>query len=152
MKKKIWPKGGLSQCPCRVRRGAFWQKPIGAFFFAIFCRFDILFKVDGSYHELRKMVEESRNLAEENNRLLRKIIRANRWARIFKLLYWLVIIGAMVGAYYYIQPFILDLIDVYEGLLSGVENLQKTGEAVSEAVNPVNLSPGLLDKIKEFFQ
>lgn len=100
-------------------------------------------------NDLKNLVRENIRIAEDNNRLLRKIVSANRWARIFKLLYWVIIIGSMVGVYYYVQPILIDILDTYKGLVSGMQSIQKTGEAVGEAVNPNNISPDMIERIKK---
>ena len=41
-------------------------------------------------------------------------------------LYWIIIIGSMVGTYYYLQPFIKPLMDTYDtliGLPDAVKNI-----------------------------
>ncbi len=76
--------------------------------------------------ELRKIVEENTNLLHENNKLLHKLHNTVIWGRVFRILYWTIIIGATMGAYYFVQP----LIDSFQGLLGGVENIQKAGESI----------------------
>lgn len=98
--------------------------------------------------DLKNLIRENIRIAEDNNRLLRKIVSASRWARIFKLIYWIIIIGSMVGAYYYIQPVFINMLDTYQGLVSEVQNIQKASKAVGGAVAPSNISPDLIDKIK----
>jgi len=100
-------------------------------------------------NDLKDLIRENIRITEDNNRLLRKIVSANRWARIFKVLYWVVIIGSMIGIYYYVQPVLIDLLDAYKGLLSGAQNIQRAGEAVGGAVSPNNISPELIEKIKK---
>jgi hypothetical protein len=56
--------------------------------------------------EERKMLEETRALAIENREILRSIQRVLRVNAVFKALYWVIIIGATFGAYYFIQPYI----------------------------------------------
>jgi len=101
--------------------------------------------------DLKNLVRENIRIAEDNNRLLRKIVSANRWTRIFKLLYWVIIISSMMGIYYYIQPILIDILDVYKGLISSIDGIQKTGEAVGGAISPNNISPDLIEKIKKMF-
>ena len=45
-------------------------------------------------------------MAEENNEILRKIRRGNRWSMAIKATYWVVIIGLSIGAFYFIQPYV----------------------------------------------
>lgn len=58
-----------------------------------------------------------RNIAisEENNDILRSIQRSMRLSRLMSILYWLIIIGASVGAYYFIQPYLDQLVGIYGG-------------------------------------
>ncbi len=60
--------------------------------------------------EEKETLEKILELAQENNKILRKMRRSILWGRIFHTLYWVIIIGLSVGAYYYIQPY-------FEGLL-----------------------------------
>jgi len=67
----------------------------------------------------RKMLKKILTTVEENNRVVRNLQRSMRWGRFFSILYWVIILGAMFGAYYFAQPFIDQLREVY----SGVPNL-----------------------------
>lgn len=52
-------------------------------------------------------------LAEENNAILKKMQRAARWGRLIRISYWTIIIAASVGAFYYIQPYVDQLMQLY---------------------------------------
>lgn len=62
------------------------------------------------------MESDERNILLENNEMLRKLLRAQRWSTFFSALRWIIIIGATVGAYYYLQPYLDQLLDLYEQL------------------------------------
>lgn len=66
--------------------------------------------------EEKELIKKTFRLAEENNKILRKMRSSMRWGRAFRILYWIIIIGATVGAFYYIQPYIDQLMGVYSGL------------------------------------
>ena len=68
---------------------------------------------------------------------------AQRWGRIFKTFYWLIIIGLSVGVYYYLQGPLEALLGTYKGLLSGVENVQKSAQQLPD----VSALKSLLDKL-----
>jgi len=72
----------------------------------------------------RKLLEETLKLSRENHRLLRKMQSSARVGRIFRLIYWTIIIGSMFGLYYYFQPVIQEFIGAYQGLLGGIEKTQ----------------------------
>ena len=78
-----------------------------------------------------------RNIAisEENNDILRSIQRSMRLARIMSILYWVIIIGSAVGAYYFIQPYLDQMMGIYGGARDQINS-------TSSGLN------GLLDLIK----
>jgi hypothetical protein len=59
-------------------------------------------------NEEKKMLEETLALAKENNTMLRKVRSAQNQAAFFRVMYWGFIILAGVGAFYFIQPYILS--------------------------------------------
>ncbi len=56
--------------------------------------------------EERSLLERTHELAEDNNKMLRSIKRSGRISMILRILYWAVIVGVSVGAFYFIQPYI----------------------------------------------
>jgi hypothetical protein len=75
--------------------------------------------------EEKSLLERTCKMAEENNGILRKMRRANRWGTAVRVLYWVVIVGAAVGAFYYLQPYINSAMDV----------ISKAQSAINSAVN-----------------
>ena len=63
--------------------------------------------------ESKQLLEETLELAKENNEMLHAMRRSMRFQRIMSMLYWTLIIGSAIGAYYYIQPYIDQLLGVY---------------------------------------
>jgi len=63
-------------------------------------------------------------MVQENNTLLRKMRRAALWGRIWHVLYWTVIIGLSIGAYYFIQPYVEQVQGIYGGVQGDVENIR----------------------------
>lgn len=70
--------------------------------------------------EDRELLQRSVELAEENNDILRAIRRSMRFARIMSILYWVVIIGSAIGAFYLIQPYLDALSNIYGGAKGGL--------------------------------
>jgi len=56
--------------------------------------------------EERQLLEKTFELAKENNKMLRKIRRGQKWASFMRMVYWIIIIGVSIGAFYYLQPYI----------------------------------------------
>ena len=62
----------------------------------------------------KNLLEETHELAEENNKILKGIRSSNRWSMFFRFFYWIIIIGISVGAFYYVQPYVDSLMQVYK--------------------------------------
>lgn len=73
--------------------------------------------------ELKSLLEENLKLSKENNGLLLKLYKIQHWAQITRILYWFIIILVTLGAFYFIQPYLGNLLNVYTGGVSGVNNI-----------------------------
>jgi hypothetical protein len=73
--------------------------------------------------EDRDKFEKVISLAEDNNRMIKKLYRALRWSRVFRVIYLVIIIGASLGSYYYIQPYLESLGDTYGGIKDAISGL-----------------------------
>ncbi len=67
--------------------------------------------------KLQKMVEETMELSKDNNRILHAIQRRSRMAIIVKAIYWLIILAAALGLFYYLQPYIDQVKNFYGGMV-----------------------------------
>jgi len=72
--------------------------------------------------ESKKLLEDTFVLAKENNKMLHSVMRYMRISRMMSIIYWVLIIGSAVGAYYFIQPYVDQLIGIYGGAKSGLDN------------------------------
>jgi len=60
--------------------------------------------------------------------MLHTIRRSMFWGRVMRIIYWVIIIGAAIGVYYYIQPYLNGAINAYsnmKGDLGSFANLFK---------------------------
>jgi len=73
--------------------------------------------------ESQKLLKETLELSKENNKMLLSMRRSMRIARMMSYIYWLFIIGSVVGAYYYIQPYLEQLLNIYEGARNNIDNV-----------------------------
>jgi hypothetical protein len=62
--------------------------------------------------EEKSLLERTHKLAEENNEILRGIRRSNRISAVFRVIYWIIIIGIGVGTFYFLQPYLYAAADV----------------------------------------
>ena len=78
--------------------------------------------------EERELLNKSVALAEENNKILHSMKRSQRWTSIARAIYWILIIGSALGAYYFIQPYIDQLIGIYSGAGDMLNNFKQLGQ------------------------
>ncbi|MBI5139123.1 hypothetical protein HZA26_00730 [Candidatus Nomurabacteria bacterium] len=78
--------------------------------------------------ESKKLLQDTFNIAQENNQMLRALKRSMQMARVMSILYWVFIIGSAVGAYYLIQPYVDQMMSVYEGAGEVLDNIKSFGQ------------------------
>ena len=84
--------------------------------------------------EEKELLRRSIVLSEENNDILRSIQRSMRLSRFLKLVYWVVVIGVAVGAFYFLKPYINSVMDLYNGAKT---QLDQINSGVNGVVNKV---------------
>jgi len=72
--------------------------------------------------ELKHLLQKNLETSQESLKILKKINRGRIVGNLFSFLKWLIIIGAAFGAYYYLQPYINQLLD----LVKQVQEIQKS--------------------------
>lgn len=72
----------------------------------------------------RAMLQRVAEMVQENNDLLRKMRRSQQWASLWRGIYWVVIVGSAIGAYWVIQPYIDQALGVYSGAQSNIDTVK----------------------------
>lgn len=80
------------------------------------------------------MLKRSIALAEENNDILRGIRSSMRLSRFISIIYWVFIIGSAVGAYYFIQPYLNEIMGVYGGAKSQINDVSSTINSIRQTL------------------
>ena len=88
--------------------------------------------------ETRDILEETLKLSKDNNKMLRKMRSIMRWSRAVKAVYWVVIIGSMLGFYYYFQPFIDNLTLGFNSFMSSIGKVQNVGNSIPDVGSLLN--------------
>lgn len=70
----------------------------------------------------KKLLEQTYELAKENNVILQKIRGHQKRAVIFRVAYWLIIVSFVYGAYFYIEPYVQKFLTLYS---SSNQSLQR---------------------------
>ena len=76
--------------------------------------------------EEKSLLERTYALAEENNNILRKMRRSNLISTIFRVAYWVIIIGLGLGAYYFLQPYLMSAVDILNKGQAAIHSLGGT--------------------------
>ncbi len=74
--------------------------------------------------EEKSLLERTYKMTEENNIILKSIRRSARVGTVMRILYWIVILGLSYGAYYFIQPYLQNVMGMYDKV-QGASNLFK---------------------------
>ncbi|KKQ77943.1 MAG: hypothetical protein A3A96_04180 [Candidatus Zambryskibacteria bacterium RIFCSPLOWO2_01_FULL_39_39] len=72
--------------------------------------------------EEREMLKKTLELAEDNNKMLSSIRRGMFWGRIMRVVYWVILVGAAIGVYYYIEPYIDSAVGAYGDVKGDLKN------------------------------
>lgn len=81
--------------------------------------------IEGDIKEMKEDIEDIKLMMQENNKMVRRLHTAYRINSVISIIKWTVIIGFTVGAFYYIQPYLENMLKLYgsiNSLTGGVEN------------------------------
>ena len=82
---------------------------------------------------------------EKNQQVLLRIRRVQRNAQLFKVFYWILILMLAFGSFYYVQPYLSQLLETYTGI-------QTTQEQIQNSIPNLKNVNGLLDQFKTLQQ
>jgi len=75
--------------------------------------------------EEKSLLERTNKLVEENNAILHSMRRSAHWSTAFKMIYWIVVLGLSVGAFYAIQPYMNMMLSYTPALQEVLKTLPK---------------------------
>ena len=79
----------------------------------------------------KRLLENNSKLLKENNELLRKIHGIQRWSQITKIVYWIIILGIAFGSFYFIQPYIDNILRVYSTGVSEINTIKNISKKLN---------------------
>ena len=85
--------------------------------------------------EEKSLLERTYRLAEQNNALLHSMRRSARLANILRLIYWVVIIGISIGAYFAIQPYLDLMVGYIHTLGTSLSAANSTTQSLGNLLN-----------------
>ena len=90
----------------------------------------------------KDLLQKTYDLSQENNKILHGLRRSDRLSSFFRIIYWVFIIVAALGAYQLLQPY-LDLASkAYSSLQSDINSVKT---ATTKITSPIN---NLINKVK----
>lgn len=89
--------------------------------------------MDSESHKIDEMLE----LTKENNKLLRTMRRSQRMTSLFTYLYWALILGSVLGIYYYFQPTIQQYKKVFQSSINILQNFEAKAGSIPTDIQTV---------------
>ena len=75
--------------------------------------------------ELKHLLQKNLETSQESLKILKKINRSRLVGNLFSFLKWLIIIGAAVGSFYYLEPYIGQIKEMYKQVQGLQQNMPK---------------------------
>lgn len=82
--------------------------------------------------ELKKILQRNLEVSEESLKILKKINRARIVGVVYNVLKWAIIILLSVGAYYYIEPMVTNLINTFDKLTGSTQSAQQIQDLLKQ--------------------
>ncbi|MBU0999377.1 hypothetical protein KKG24_03710 [Patescibacteria group bacterium] len=82
--------------------------------------------------ESQKLLEDTFQLAQENNRMLRKIRSVQKWRTFWSGLKIFIIIGIALGSFYFLEPYINKMLDFYGSISGTVQNVNDNNSSFQD--------------------
>ncbi len=82
--------------------------------------------------ESKKLLEETFELAQENNKMLRKIRSVQKWSAFWSGLKIFLIIGIALGSFYFLEPYINKIADLYNSISGTTQELNSSNSSFQD--------------------
>jgi hypothetical protein len=76
--------------------------------------------------ESKKLLEETLVLARENNSILHKVRSVQKWSTYWQTLKILLIVGIAFGAFYFMEPYVNKMIELYNSISGTTQKVDST--------------------------
>lgn len=73
--------------------------------------------------ETKQILEETLVLTKENNNMLHKVRNVQKWATFWRVVKILLVLGFALGSFYYIEPYLNKMLDLYNSISNTQQNL-----------------------------
>jgi hypothetical protein len=88
--------------------------------------------------DIKSLLQENLTLTRDVHRTMRSIRRYIAWGRIVDTVKFLFVVGALAGAYFFIQPYLAEVMGFYQGLFSGQNQPDGDGMGQENKSSPLD--------------
>lgn len=89
----------------------------------------------------KELLERLTKQSEENSRILKSLRSHARFGMFFSIIKWTIIIGPIVWAYFYLQPYFGSISQLYDTISSQVQTVSSLQEKLKGAENILKPAP-----------
>lgn len=82
--------------------------------------------------ESKKLLEETFALAQENNKMLHKVRSVQKWTAFWSWLKIILIIGITLGSFYFLEPYLNKMKDLYNSISGTEQKLNNSGSSFQD--------------------
>ena len=86
--------------------------------------------------EISEKVSRIERVQEEDSRMIRALHLSMRINRAFRIVYIVVVLSILFGVYYYIQPYIDKMLEIYNQLYSSPVNVGSPVDLLNKVLTP----------------
>jgi hypothetical protein len=77
--------------------------------------------------EEKQMLEETLELSQENNKMLKHIRRSQKMAAVMRIFYWVLVLVISYGAYTFAEPYVNQMINIFQTSQTELNNIRNFG-------------------------
>lgn len=67
--------------------------------------------------EIKEALRALLQMTEENNKMLRKMRRLQKWESVWRTIKFLIIIGIAFGSFYFLEPYFDKVMQIYQSVV-----------------------------------
>ena len=81
--------------------------------------------------EDQKKLDRLLELAEDNNAYIKQVRKSQKNSQMFKAIYWVIIVVIMFGGLYALQPYVDNMVGLYNGGIGALKSVQSIQSSIS---------------------
>lgn len=93
----------------------------------------------------QEKLDDMYKLVQENHEVLQDLLRRERLASFGRVLYWIIVLGTLFGAYYYVKPVVQVFMPQYESFNAAIQKINDASYNLPE----VNSIKSFFDTLKK---